>query len=100
MIKHVVMFKMKENAEGENKFQNARKMKEMIENLMGKIEVLKSMEVGLNINDSEAAYDIALYSSFDDEESLNKYQVHPEHQKVLDFVRKVVKDRVVVDYQI
>ncbi|MFP4662379.1 MAG: Dabb family protein [Halanaerobiales bacterium] len=100
MVKHIVMFKLKEKAEGRGKDVNASKMKKMIEALPEKIEELISMEVGLDINGSDAAYDIVLYSEFDNEEALNNYQVHPEHQKVLEFVKKVIDDRVVVDYKI
>ncbi|MFW6035201.1 MAG: Dabb family protein [Halothermotrichaceae bacterium] len=100
MIKHIVMFKLKELAEGKEKSNNAKKIKIMLEKLTEKIEELNTMEVGLNINDSEASFDIVLYSEFDNQESLNKYQVHSEHQKVVEFVRKVIEKRVVVDYQV
>lgn len=98
MIKHVVMWKLKEFAEGACKKENAEKIKAMLEGLVGKIEQIKSCEVGVNVNDSDMAYDAVLISVFADEKALNEYQVHPEHMKVREFVSKVREARTVVDY--
>ncbi len=98
MIKHVVMWKLKEFAEGAGKKENAEKIKAMLEGLVGKIEQIKSCEVGVNVNDSDMAYDAVLISVFADEKALNEYQVHPEHMKVREFVSKVREARTVVDY--
>ncbi|OCL26642.1 stress responsive protein [Orenia metallireducens] len=100
MIKHIVMWKMREEAEGANKKANIEKMKSMLEALEDKIEEIQAFEVGVNYNDSEAAYDLLLYSEFEDKDALARYQVHPDHVKVAEFVRKVAKDRAVVDYEL
>jgi hypothetical protein len=100
MIKHIVMWKLKEYAEGADKKQNALKMKELLMGLNDKIDSIVHIEVGININRSEAAYDVVLYSEFSDSEGLNTYQKHEEHLKVAAFIKAVVQDRVVVDYEI
>lgn len=100
MIKHIVMWKLKEFAEGKEKQENAKIIKTGLENLQDKINELKFIEVGININNSSQAYDIVLYSQFDNMEDLNIYQNHPEHIKVGEFVKKVVNERVVVDYEV
>jgi hypothetical protein len=100
MIKHVVMWKLKDFAEGAGKKENAEKIKILLEGLNGKIEQIKSCEVGVNINDSDMAYDAVLISKFDDEKALEEYQVHPEHIKVKEFISKVRESRTVVDYVI
>ncbi len=73
-------------------------MKESLLSLKNKISVIKSLEVGIN---SEAAdqsnYDIILISVFDSLADLEKYQAHPEHQKVADFVGKVRENRACID---
>ena len=51
MIKHIVTWKLKEEAEGNTKVENAKKIKEILEALDGKIETLKAIEVGINFND-------------------------------------------------
>ncbi len=98
MLKHVVMWKLKSGAEGRTKQENAKLMKEKLENLQKMISEIEMIEVGININQSDAAFDVTLYSEFRDEEALVSYQKHPEHVKVADFVGKIVNERAVVDY--
>ena len=100
LIKHIVIWKLKESAEGCSKMKNAKKMKDMLEGLQSIIKEIQHIEVGLNVNPSEAAYDIALYSEFQNQEALEIYQKHPEHKKVAEFVGKVRLERKVVDYEI
>jgi hypothetical protein len=98
MLKHIVMWKLKDHAEGKSKDENAAVMKGMLESLQKKIPEIESLEVGINIDPSGAAYDIVLYSEFMDEASLSVYQEHPEHLKVAEFVAKIREERAVVDY--
>lgn len=95
MVKHIVMWRFKEDIDHQ---QSGNEMKEMLLELKGRVPELKSIEVGLNFNDSDAAYDIVLYTSFMSMEDLHKYQIHPDHQKVVEYVRQVTKERVVVDF--
>ena len=94
------MWKLKEAAEGASKAENALKVKASLEGLNGKIKGMRTLEVGININDSPAAYDIALYSEFDTVEDLKKYQEHPAHFKAGEIVGKVAFERKVVDYEV
>jgi hypothetical protein len=100
MIKHIVFWKMKETAEGASGIENATKMVELLHDLKGKVPTLLSIEAGIDFNRSNAAWDLALYTSFQNVEDLNKYQIHPEHQKVAAFIKAVTADRCVVDYEI
>jgi hypothetical protein len=90
------MFEFKD----EDKESNIQKTKQMLEALVDKIEPLKKMEVGINFVPSERAFDLSLYSTFDDEEGLNIYRVHPEHLKVVSFIKEVTKSSKVVDYRV
>ncbi len=98
MIKHIVFWKLKDEAHGNDKETNALLIKEKLEALNGKIEGLISVEVGINFLDSEANYDVALYSEVASKEALDVYQNHPLHQAILPFVREAVNSRVAVDY--
>jgi len=100
MLKHIVLFKLKDSAAGAGKDQNARKLKAELEALAGKIPQIRKMEVGINTVSSEAAYDVAIYSEFSDKGDLEMYQKHPEHLKVVDLVKTVAAGRAVVDYMI
>jgi len=95
MIKHIVMIKLKEN----DRAENAKKVKQELENLKGKIDEIKHYEVGLNISESPAAYDLVLVSEFLTLETLEIYRENPEHQKVLKFLRSVTESTAVVDYE-
>jgi hypothetical protein len=98
MLKHIVMWKLKEVADCGDRVQNAGKMKHDLEALKGKIPQIRHLEVGVNSIPSEGSYDVVLYSEFDSEQDLLAYQKHPEHQKVADFIATVRERRAVVDY--
>lgn len=98
MIKHIVMFRLKESALGKSKDENLQKLKVLLESLQKKIPVVKCLEVGINIGASASASDIALYSEFDDLQALEDYRIHPEHVKVVEFIDKVCSERRVADY--
>lgn len=100
MLKHIVMWKLKEFAEGNAKSENANIIKRDLENLKDKINQLKFIEVGIDINKSAQAYDIVLYSEFENTEDLNIYQNHPEHLKIAKFIGNAKEERVVVDYTV
>jgi hypothetical protein len=89
------MFRFKD----EDKEQNIEKTKSLLLSLNGKISELKKMEVGLNEIDDMGASDLVLYSEFDSFEDLSNYQINPYHQEVLAFIKSVISERRVVDYQ-
>lgn len=93
------MWKLKDFAEGSSKIENAKAIKSGLESLKGIVEELKFVEVGININPGEQAYDVVLNSEFENMEDLSIYQNHPEHVKVAEFIAKVRSERVVVDYE-
>ncbi len=86
--------------EENNKKEVSIKLKETLESLVDKIDVLKKAEVGINYNETPACHDVILYSEFNSKDDLNAYIVHPAHKEAGKYVRSVVKDRVVVDYEI
>lgn len=99
MIKHIVMWRLKDSAAGASREENAKKLKQSLEDLKDKIGDIKSLEVGINFNSSPAAFDVVLYSEFADRDGLDAYQNHPEHLKIVDFVGEIRTDRAVVDYE-
>jgi hypothetical protein len=99
MIKHIVLWKLKDFAEGATKQQNIVKVKTMLENMRGNIPGMLKLEVGLNLETSEAGSDISLYTEFESREALAAYQVHPIHMKVKAFLPLIRTERRVVDYE-
>ncbi|OEG00045.1 stress responsive protein [Vulcanibacillus modesticaldus] len=101
MIMHVVMWKLKDVAEGKDKKQNAEIIKAELEALKQEIQEIKSIEVGINSPKApNSNYDVVLISEFEDFEALNRYATHPSHLRVGEFIKKVVNSRVAVDYDI
>ncbi|MGE4292405.1 MAG: Dabb family protein [Desulfovibrio sp.] len=98
MIKHIVMWKLKPEALGAAAAENAKKMKSMLEALMGKIPVLKRIEISHDIRESSPECDIVLYSEFDSMEDLATYATHPDHLECVAFIKQVVSERRVLDY--
>jgi hypothetical protein len=98
MIKHIVMWRLKDHAEGADRATNAKRVKAGLEALRGKIPGLLALEVGLDVERSSAAYDLVLVSTFEGPEALAAYQAHPEHARVAEFIGKVRSERAVVDY--
>ncbi len=101
MVKHIVMWKVAAHEEHGTKEEIMQKIKEQLEGLRGQIEGLKEIEVGINFNTAPAAYDVVLYSTFEDEAALNHYQNHPKHLAIANqLVRVVATSRHVVDYEV
>lgn len=98
MITHIVFFKMAEEAEGASGAENADKLVAMLRDLPAKITQLVDLEAGCDFSNTPASYDVGLVTRFKSREDLETYRIHPEHQKVVDFVQKATSDRAVVDY--
>lgn len=94
-MKHIVMWRIKD----ENKAENSLKVKELLEGLKDKIDGIKQIEVGINVETSDASYDLVLVSEFESKKALDDYQVNPLHVEVAGFVREIAVSRVVVDYE-
>ncbi|MBT3228268.1 MAG: Dabb family protein [Candidatus Marinimicrobia bacterium] len=96
MIKHIVAW----DFIGTDKQHNVERLKTLLEELPELIPEIVSYEVGINIKDSENAKDMILLSSFQDEAGLQSYAEHPEHQRVVQELRKVSSKTVVVDFKV
>ncbi len=98
MIKHIVMWTLKEEAEGCTKKECAVRAKQLLEDLQQHIPQIVSIEVGINFNGSDFAYDLVLYSEFKSLEDLQIYQAHPKHLEAAAFIGSIVQSRAVCDY--
>jgi hypothetical protein len=99
MIKHIVLWKLHDTAEGHTKQENAVRAKQQLEALTKTIHDISHLEVGLDFSNGEASADIALYSEFDSREALERYQKHPDHQAVATFIAAIRSERHVIDYE-
>ncbi len=97
MIKHIVMWNLKETAAGNGKEENAAIIKERLEALVGKIDGLISLTVGRNI--MESGYDLCLVGEYSNKAALLFYRDHPLHKEVQSFVHEVITERVSCDFE-
>ncbi|XLZ71356.1 Dabb family protein [Massilia sp. SR12] len=100
MIKHIVMWKLKDHAEGADRATNARKMKAQLEACAAIVPGILKLEVGLAEPGLEATYDVVLYSEFESKEALDAYQSHPQHVALKPFFGAVRDARQCMDYSI
>mgnify|MGYP001444868356 FL=1 len=98
MIRHIVLWKLADFAEGNSRRDNAALIRQSLMTLPGVIPEIRSLEVHDNAGPDAGAFDLVLVSDFDDLAALERYQSHPAHKAVAAFVKAVRTDRAVVDY--
>ena len=99
MVKHIVLFKLKDEVSAEEKLVVMNKFKEAIEALPAKISVIRKIEVGLNMNPGES-WHIALYSEFDNLDDVKFYATQPDHVAAGKIIAEAKESRSCVDYEI
>jgi hypothetical protein len=99
MIKHIVLWKFKAEAEGLSKKENMAKVRASLYDLRPIIPELLSMEIGEDIGIGRDTFDMALITTFQDADALETYQHHPAHKAVSAYVSKVRNDRACVDFE-
>lgn len=97
MVRHIVMWQLKDSLSKEERETACRKIKTDIEGLQEKIPQIRELTVGMNCNPEEE-YDIVLNGLFDSLQDIKLYAVHPEHVMVAGFIKGVVQKRCAADY--
>ena len=100
MVKHIILWQLKDELSAEEKKVIKAEMKESLEGLVGKIPGLLDVKVqteGLASSNAEVMLD----TSFVDEDALKVYATHPEHVAVADGkVRPFTKTRMCLDFEV
>ena len=92
MIKHIVLFKLKDKSRIEE-------TKNVLLSMNGQVELLRGLAVGVDFLHSSRSYDIILEVTLDGPELLNAYQEHPYHAGVVKkHMAEVSESSVTVDY--
>ena len=100
MVKHVILWQLKDELSAEEKVAVKAGIKEGLEALAGKIPGLTEIKVQTEGLVSSNA-DVMLDSTFEDEAALKGYAVHPEHVAVADGkVRPYTKTRLCLDFEV
>ncbi len=99
MIKHIIVWRLKDSAHGNDKATNARLIREKLEGLRGRIPGMRTIEVGTDFSGTADSGDLVLYSEFDTREALAAYQAHPEHVAAKAFIGEARCERRLVDFE-
>ncbi|MBQ9991763.1 MAG: Dabb family protein [Lachnospiraceae bacterium] len=99
MLKHMIMWQLKDEFSEEEKREIKKEMKKGLEGLAGQIPGL--LEIHVQIEGLETSnVDALLDSAFTDKEALAVYASHPKHVEVADSkIRPFTKTRMCMDYE-
>jgi len=99
MVRHLILWQLKESLTSEDKSKVMLDMKENLESLVGKVPGLVSLKIVINEMESSNA-DVMLDSVLESEEALKGYQGHPAHVEVANtYVRPYTEVRMCLDYK-
>lgn len=99
MVKHIILWQLKDEFSTDEKRRIAEDIKQGLEGLAGQIEGLISIKVNIDYLSTSNA-DVMLDSSFTDFDALKAYATHPLHVAVADGkVRPFTATRVCMDYE-
>ena len=99
MVKHIILWKLRDDLTEEEKERVKQDIKAGLEGLAGRIPGLLSIVVNVDGRLESSNADVILDSSFTDEAALKAYAVHPEHVAVADGkVRPYTCLRTCLDY--
>lgn len=100
MVKHIILWNLKDEFSQDEKENIKLGIKEGLEGLQGKIPGLIDIKVNTAGLSSSTA-DLMLDSTFENEDALKNYSVHPAHQYVANkMVRPFTKQRSCLDFEI
>ena len=97
MVKHIILWKLKESMSCEEKQAARLEAKKRLESLNGKIDGMISLRVIIDSLPTSNA-DMMLDSAFETAEALAGYQVNPLHLEAAGYVRSVVENRLCLDF--
>lgn len=100
MIRHIVMFKLKNFGSEAETLAAAIKVKNRLDELPLKINLIRRYESGIDIRRLEWSYDIILSMDFNTMADLDAYTIHPDHQAFVNFNKDFSELKTCVDYEI
>jgi hypothetical protein len=99
MIKHIVMFKLKDFPGEIEKLLASQEVIKRLNELPSKISVIRKYEAGIDVRKLSWSYDVVLIMDFDNKTDLESYTVHPAHQEFITFNKNYSVDKTCIDYE-
>ena len=101
MVRHIVWWTLKPEADGRSAEENAELMKKAARGLMGRIPGLLSLDISsAPLQSSTVPLHLVLCCTHTDEEALKGYAVHPLHLECINIMKNVAESRQALDYEI
>lgn len=100
MIRHIVLWKLKDHAEGADRAANLLKMQALLESCADLVPGILHFTVATAKPGFEATYDILLDSTFASKADLDAYQTHPTHAAMKPFVGAIRQERQCMDFEV
>jgi hypothetical protein len=97
-IRHVVAWQLA-TEDPALRAEHARRISDDLMALQGVVPSILDIKVGADVVGG-GNWDVALVADFADRAGLDEYQIHPDHQAVVAYVRSVVSGRVAVDFEV
>ena len=99
MIKHIVLFQLRQDISDETRRTVMDTFKREIEALPHSIPCIRQIFVGFNTNPAEK-WDVCLESTFDTLADVNTYAVHPDHKAAAMHFVPYVTGRACTDFEV
>ena len=101
MYKHLVFWKLKNNAKGLSNKELCKEVQRRLDELPGNIPEIITYETAINLGDYEASFfDVSLISTFKDKDDFWKYTKYRIHDEVVAYIQSVQIDEQIVDYEL
>lgn len=98
MVRHIVLFQLKQELDNGTKEKVMKEFKQGIEALPQVIPFIRNIEVCFNINTNEK-WDICLNGEFDSLEDVNLYSSDSHHLAVAGVLKPYLAGRACCDYE-
>ena len=98
ILKHLVIWRFHERAEGKTRVENMRLVAEKLRALVGAAPTLLSLEVGEDVLHSPQSGDMALVCEFRSVEDMHAYRDFPPHAEISAYIKLVASERRVADF--
>ncbi|MCQ2162910.1 MAG: Dabb family protein [Bacteroidales bacterium] len=100
MVKHIILWKLKEELTDQQKAEIKRGIKEGLEGLVGQVPGLVDVKVNIDGRLDSSNADVMLDSTLESPEALKGYAKHPAHVAVADSkVRPYTAARTCLDFE-
>lgn len=97
-LRHIVMWRLKDEAEGQSKAENMLIAQEALMRFSNLVPGIELFEVGLKTDGLDCTCDLILNSVFKDEAALTAYQNHPDHLAIKPLMKAIVEQRQCMDF--